>query len=721
MNCVWNRRGLCAIGLVLAAAGAARAQLAVEIPAVQNPNNGHYYLLLDQGSWDEANATAAFMGGYLTAITDLGENQWIHDNVVVVDGVDRRAWIGLTDRDIENTFEWTDGEDAFFGNWLPGEPNNNPGGGIIGEPGEDYIEMDGNPGDLDDFRGGWNDATNLGNPGNGIRVRYAVVEFDEPVGACDVGGVCTPMTSADCAAAAGSYAGDFNFCAGPLPLGACCLLNGSCVQTTADDCTTQSIFGAGITAIFWDNGSDCGGITCANYTPPNDECVGAEILALDVPVHGTTVNASQSTTASCGFQASDVWYVFAPLPETRYRVSTANAQGNISIAAFLQECPPSGAEFACNDATGIDGLLEFTADAIGSAVFIRVASDEFARTDFDVTIAELPGACAGVDGLCRQMTPTDCAASGGAFAGGACATGACCDGEFCSVATTGGCADAGGTYHGDGTNCGDYSADDTIAYNFEDISATGTLITLADDAVSNPQPLGFTFNYYGTDYTEAYVSSNGFLTLTPNTNAGCCTGQIVPQPTSVDFYPDGVIAFWWEDFNPLSGGAITVQTLGTAPNRLWILQFTDINHYNFVNPTQDPVTLQVKLFEGANSIEMHYQSLTTDGGDHTIGIENQDGTVGVSYFRGTTLPPAGASFAVSFAQQANPCTGGPACACETDGDANQVNVFDLLSYLDLWFPSAPAADIDGTAGVNVFDLLFYLDCWFPASAGNPCP
>jgi hypothetical protein len=61
-----------------------------------------------------------------------------------------------------------------------------------------------------------------------------------------------------------------------------------------------------------------------------------------------------------------------------------------------------------------------------------------------------------------------------------------------------------------------------------------------------------------------------------------------------------------------------------------------------------------------------------------------------------------------------------ACPCELDGDDAQVNVFDLLAYLDLWFASDAAAEIDGTPGVDVFDLLAYLDCWFPASGGTPC-
>jgi membrane-associated phospholipid phosphatase len=31
-----------------------------------------------------------------------------------------------------------------------------------------------------------------------------------------------------------------------------------------------------------------------------------------------------------------------------------------------------------------------------------------------------------------------------------------------------------------------------------------------------------------------------------------------------------------------------------------------------------------------------------------------------------------------------------------------------------------ACELDGSDGVNVFDLLAYLDCWFPAASGAPC-
>lgn len=61
------------------------------------------------------------------------------------------------------------------------------------------------------------------------------------------------------------------------------------------------------------------------------------------------------------------------------------------------------------------------------------------------------------------------------------------------------------------------------------------------------------------------------------------------------------------------------------------------------------------------------------------------------------------------------------CPCEFDNAPAQINVFDLLAYLDLWFALHPGAELDGQPSIDVFDLLAFLDCWFPSSAGAPCP
>ena len=166
-----------------------------------------------------------------------------------------------------------------------------------------------------------------------------------------------------------------------------------------------------------------------------------------------------------------------------------------------------------------------------------------------------------------------------------------------------------------------------IPYALEDIRSTGTAVSLSDDSVSPAIPLGFDFNYYLSDYNEIYVSSNGFLSVLAGQGNGCCTGGILPS-TSL---PNGVIAGWWEDMNPSAGGTIHYQTLGTAPNRRFILQVMDVPHYGGGNF----VSLEYKLFESSNTIEVHYLAAPSDGGTHSAGIENQTGTEGLQYYYGT--------------------------------------------------------------------------------------
>ncbi len=172
---------------------------------------------------------------------------------------------------------------------------------------------------------------------------------------------------------------------------------------------------------------------------------------------------------------------------------------------------------------------------------------------------------------------------------------------------------------------GGYSVDDTITFDFEDISTTGTAIVLSDDSIEQ-FPIGFTFDYYGSVYTNFYVSSNGFLADNGDNN-GCCTGQPLPDTGA----PNGVIAGWWEDLNPSAGGTVHYQLMGSAPNRYVIVQYTAVQHYGGGNP----VTLQYKLFETSGVIEVHYQAAPSDGGTHSAGIENQDGTIGLQYYLGT--------------------------------------------------------------------------------------
>lgn len=165
------------------------------------------------------------------------------------------------------------------------------------------------------------------------------------------------------------------------------------------------------------------------------------------------------------------------------------------------------------------------------------------------------------------------------------------------------------------------------AFHFEDISAGASYLFLADDQVSGPRSLGFNFEFFGQSYNALYVSSNGFVSFLSGQGDGAGFGQ--PIPTSSK--PNGIIAGWWRDLNPERGGFIRHKTMGTAGDRVFILEFNGIPHFSDVTLT---VTMQIKLFEASGDIEVHYVRAPADGREHTAGIENQTGTQGVQYYWG---------------------------------------------------------------------------------------
>lgn len=167
---------------------------------------------------------------------------------------------------------------------------------------------------------------------------------------------------------------------------------------------------------------------------------------------------------------------------------------------------------------------------------------------------------------------------------------------------------------------------DSVFYNinidgiYNPIDGVGQSVTLSDDQVSAFIPLSFTFNFFGTDYTQVRLSSNGFLTFNNSTNSGCCEGDPIPSTSD----PDNIIAFAWSDLNPNEGGSFQYFTIGTAPNRIFVVDVKNLSHYGFPGR----VTSQIQLHETTNIIEIHTTEMGYGGDVHTMGVENVNGTLG---------------------------------------------------------------------------------------------
>ncbi|MFO0797558.1 MAG: LamG-like jellyroll fold domain-containing protein [Gemmataceae bacterium] len=177
----------------------------------------------------------------------------------------------------------------------------------------------------------------------------------------------------------------------------------------------------------------------------------------------------------------------------------------------------------------------------------------------------------------------------------------------------------------------------TPTYNFIDISGTGTAGPTGDDQTFTSIPIGFTFNYFGTPTTVTAISTNGNINPTNNSDP-TYTPVSLPSASA----PSGIIAGWWTDLYPPAGGTVRYQTVGTAPNRTFIAQWTNVGHYS---NGAGPSTFQIQLREGTNLIDVMLPNAATNGSYfHTVGVQDVTSTIGTNAYFGVAGLPANSAF-----------------------------------------------------------------------------
>ncbi|MCP4710705.1 MAG: hypothetical protein GY869_18935, partial [Planctomycetes bacterium] len=87
-------------------------------------------------------------------------------------------------------------------------------------------------------------------------------------------------------------------------------------------------------------------------------------------------------------------------------------------------------------------------------------------------------------------------------------------------------------------------------------------------------------------------------------------------------------------------------------------------------------TWQIKLFEGSNDIEVQYQTAPTNGGTHSAGIENSDGSSGIQYYYGNLAIPDETALLYSYTPFSDSDGDGVANICDNCPDAVNLNQAD---------------------------------------------
>ncbi|MFK7970750.1 MAG: T9SS type A sorting domain-containing protein [Bacteroidia bacterium] len=180
------------------------------------------------------------------------------------------------------------------------------------------------------------------------------------------------------------------------------------------------------------------------------------------------------------------------------------------------------------------------------------------------------------------------------------------------------CGDSAVTGRAQGSN-GDCEAYSLTSIPHAPLPLGASTLSLGDDQNSSAIPLGFDFDFFCNTYSAIYASSNGWISFSPTTVA-TLTGTTLPNATN----PNAIIALAWEDLNPAIGGSIRYGTTGTAPNRVFTLNFDRVPHCCTAN--NPAVSVQLVLYEGSDVIEIHNIDVNADGGNMVQGIENPNGT-----------------------------------------------------------------------------------------------
>jgi hypothetical protein len=112
-------------------------------------------------------------------------------------------------------------------------------------------------------------------------------------------------------------------------------------------------------------------------------------------------------------------------------------------------------------------------------------------------------------------------------------------------------------------------------------------------------PIGFTFNYNGTNYTTISASANGWTALGTNITITTSTTNLTSGANRPKLAP------LYEDIALVSNSNLTYATTGAVGSRIFTLQYANLL-WDFA-ATTPTISFQVKLYEGTNIIEFVYQ------------------------------------------------------------------------------------------------------------------
>jgi hypothetical protein len=158
---------------------------------------------------------------------------------------------------------------------------------------------------------------------------------------------------------------------------------------------------------------------------------------------------------------------------------------------------------------------------------------------------------------------------------------------------------------------------DGPVYNWHDITQLGTLVTFThNDVGTDLMPIGFDFNFYGSNYSEFRINPNGWIGFGDD-----WTDYHNYELPRLDAPRPAIFGFW-DDLDPPQGGNVYYYS---TPDSLIVL-FDNVIHYQgLYTGTYD---FQMIIYANGR-ILFQYHQVSGDLDTATIGIQNEDASDGL--------------------------------------------------------------------------------------------
>jgi len=153
--------------------------------------------------------------------------------------------------------------------------------------------------------------------------------------------------------------------------------------------------------------------------------------------------------------------------------------------------------------------------------------------------------------------------------------------------------------------------------------------TPPDDGWSNPVNIPFLFAFYGAAHNQVLVGSNDVVSF--NTQNACAYNTWPINGAEPVAFPADItntVQAPWQDLYPPLSGTIQYAVVGTAPNRVFVVDYCDVPMFSCNNLL---CSSQFQFYEGTNVIETHilWKDLCTqwNAGAAIHGVQNASGSI----------------------------------------------------------------------------------------------